>query len=507
MEALATTDDHGVEMRKISKRFGGIRALEEVSFTVRRGEVHALLGENGAGKSTLMKILSGAYQKDAGEIRLGGRPVEITNPHVSRALGIGIIYQELALAPDLTVAENIFLGDLPGLIRRGQLRTRAAALLRELGFDLDPAATVRDLPLAYQQVVEIAKAISRDVRVLILDEPTAVLAPQEARRLLKVVRDLSRRGVSVIYISHRLEEIFEVADAITVLKDGRTVGTVSPRETDVDGLINMMVGRRVTTLFPPARRTPGEVVLRVENLQRGEKVQGISFQVRAGEVLGVAGLVGSGRTETARAIFGADPRQGGTVSVAGRARTIRSPRDGVRAGIGLVPEDRKGQGVITSLSVRQNATMPVLGRFTNFCNVINRKREEAAVGDLIRRLVIKTRHMDAPVDTLSGGNQQKVALSKWFEADCRVILLDEPTRGVDVGAKAEIYRLVDELASRGLGVVLISSDLLEVIGMSDRILVMGRGRVAGELARPDFSETNIMRLALREIERDHQLVA
>ena len=502
-----TTTPYGVEMVGISKRFGGIHALDQVSFAVRRGEVHALLGENGAGKSTLMKILSGAYHRDAGEIRVNGRPMGVASPLASRELGIGIIYQELALAPDLSVAENIFLGDLGGFIRRGQLHDRSRALLNELGFDLDPGTRVRDLALAYQQVVEIAKAISRDVQVLILDEPTAVLAPPEARRLLELVKNLGRRGVSVIYISHRLEEIFEVADAITVLKDGRTVGTVSPREIDVDGLINLMVGRRVETMFPPARQTFGEPALRVEGLRSGAKVQDVSFQVRAGEVLGLAGLVGSGRTETARAIFGAEGRDGGSVIVNGRTPTIRSPRDAVRAGIGLVPEDRKGQGVVTALSVRQNATMPVLGRFTNRLGMINRQTERASVGALIQRLAIKTRDMDAPVDTLSGGNQQKVVLSKWFEAGCHVILFDEPTRGVDVGAKAEIYRLIDELARGGLGVLLISSDLLEVIGMSDRILVMSRGRIAGELARPDFSEANIMRLALRGIEPEHLAAA
>ena len=499
--------EYGVEMVDISKRFGGIRALESVSFAVRRGEVHALLGENGAGKSTLMKILSGAYRRDAGEIRVGGRTVEITDPHVSRALGISVIYQELALAPDLSVAENIFLGDLRGVINRRRLRERSRVLLQELGFDLDPDALVGDLPLAYQQVVEIAKAISRDVRVLVLDEPTAVLAPPEARRLLDIVRNLSRRGVSVIYISHRLEEIFEVANAITVLKDGRTVGTVSPAEVDMHQLIDMMVGRRVTTLFPQTSRRFADPVLRVEGLRSAPKVLDVSFEVRAGEILGVAGLVGSGRTEMARAIFGAERKQHGTVTLAGQPRNIRSPREGVRAGIGLVPEDRKGQGVVTSLSIRQNATMPVLGRLTGFLGIIKRREETRAVAGLIQRLAIKTKSMDAAVDTLSGGNQQKVVLSKWFEAGCRVIILDEPTRGVDVGAKAEIYRLIAELAAQGLGVLLISSDLLEVIGMSDRILVMSRGRIAGELARPEFSEANIMRLALLEIERNPAALA
>ena len=353
-----------------------------------------------------------------------------------------------------------------------------------------------DLPLAYQQVVEIAKAISHDVRVLVLDEPTAVLAPQDARRLLEIVRGLARKGVSLIYISHRLEEIFEVADAITVLKDGGTVGTVSPKEIDVHGLIDMMVGRRVTTLFPQTQRQIAEPILKVQNLRAAPKVLDCSFELRAGEILLLAGLVGSGRTEMARAIFGADRIQQGSVALDNQVRTIRSPRDGVRAGIGLVPEDRKGQGVVTSLSIRQNTTMTVLKRLTAWLGVIKRKVERDMVGRLIGRLAVKARDMDAPVDSLSGGNQQKVVLSKWFEAGCRVIILDEPTRGVDVGAKAEIYRLIDELAAQGLGILLISSDLLEVIGMSDRILVMSYGRIAGEIAKPDFSEANIMRYAL-----------
>ncbi len=494
MQEMAS--DYGVEMVGISKRFGGIHALNGVSFAVRPGEVHALLGENGAGKSTLMKILSGAYQRDAGEIRVGGKKVEISSPRISRELGISVIYQELVLAPHLNVAENIFLGELRGIVNRRRLRERSRELMCEVGFDIDPDTLVGALPLAYQQVVEIAKAISHDVRVLVLDEPTAVLAPQDARRLLEIVRGLARKGVSLIYISHRLEEIFEVADAITVLKDGRTVGTVSPKEIDVHQLIDMMVGRRVTTLFPQTQRQIAEPVLKVQNLRSDPKVLDASFELRAGEILGVAGLVGSGRTEMARAIFGADRLQQGSVTLDNQARTIRSPRDGVRAGIGLVPEDRKGQGVVTSLPIRQNTTMTVLKRLTAWLDVIKRKVERDMVSRLMSRLAVKARDMDAPVDSLSGGNQQKVVLSKWFEAGCRVIILDEPTRGVDVGAKAEIYRLINELAAQGLGILLISSDLLEVIGMSDRILVMSYGRIAGELAKPDFSEANIMRYAL-----------
>ncbi len=409
MEAVAPA--YGLEMLNISKRFGGIHAPEGASFAVRRGEVHALLGENGAGKSTLMKILSGAYQRDGGEIRIGGQKVEIASPHVSRELGISGIYQELALAPHLSVAENIFLGELGRIVNRRRLHERSRALLREIGFDLDPDALVGDLPVAYQQVVEIAKAISRDVRILVLDEPTAVLAPQDARRLLGIVRSLSQKRVSAIYSSHRLEEIFEVADTITVLKDGRTVATVAPAEIDVHRLIDLMVGRRVTTLFPQSQRQIADPVLRVESLRSSPKVFDVSFELRAGEVLGVAGLVGSGRTEMARAIFGVDRVEHGRVTLDDRLQSIRSPRGGGRAGIGLVPEDRKGQGVITSLSIRQSTTTPVLKRLTTWLGIIKRKAESDMVGRLIRRLAVKARDMDAAVDSLSSGNQQKVVLS------------------------------------------------------------------------------------------------
>ena len=498
--------DYAVEMLGISKSFGGIRALDHVSFAVKRGEVHALLGENGAGKSTLMKILSGAHRRDAGEIRVGDKEVEIGNPHVSRELGIGIIYQELVLAPDLSVAENIFLGDLPALIPWKRLQEDSQAILEKIGFDLDPKTRLGDLPVAYQQVVEIAKALSKDVKILILDEPTAVLAPPEVKSLLGLIKTLSSRGVSIIYISHRLEEIFEIADAITVLKDGRTIGTVSPKDINSEQLIDMMVGRHVTELFPGGKRKVGDVVLKVERLRFGKKVEEVSFEARAGEVLGIAGLIGSGRTETARAIFGAERKDGGTVTLNGRQPSIRSPRDAVREGIGLVPEDRKAQGIVISLPIRQNTTMPTLRRFLGPLGMIKKKAEEKMVQTLAKRLAIKMRSIEAPVSSLSGGNQQKVVLSKWFGAGCRVIIFDEPTRGVDVGAKAEIYGLVDELAAEGLAVVLISSDLVEVIGMSDRILVMSRGRIAGELKKPEFSEANIMRLALRGLQQDGKVM-
>jgi ribose transport system ATP-binding protein len=494
---VASAPAVGVEMIGISKVFGGIRALDDVSFSVRPGEVHALLGENGAGKSTLMKVLAGAHQATTGEIRIGGERVSIPSPHASRALGIGIIYQELALAPELSVAENIFLGELPGLVNRRRLQERAAALLHDLGFALDPAALVGSLPLAFQQAVEIAKAMSRQVRILILDEPTAVLAPPEVERLLNVVKTLSRRGVSVVYISHRLDEIFRIADAITVLKDGRTVGTYPTSGMDEHRLISLMVGRETSQLFPKLERTRGKELLRVEKLCAAGVVKDVSFTLHAGEVLGIAGLVGSGRTETARALFGADPADSGTVTVDGRRVSIRTPRQGVAAGIGLVPEDRKGQGLVLAMPIRQNVTLTTLKRFTNAFGVLRRGAERTEVDDVARRTTIRARDLGLPVSSLSGGNQQKVVLAKWLDAGCKIVILDEPTRGVDVGARSEIYGLIEQLAANGLGVIVISSDLLEVIGASDRILVMSGGRISGALERHEFSEARIMQLALR----------
>ena len=487
----------GFEMTGISKVFGGIRALDDVSFSVKAGEVHALVGENGAGKSTLMKILAGAHQATTGEIRVGGEPAVIPSPHASRALGIGIIYQELALAPELTVAENIFLGELPGFVNARALRARAAKLLDDLGFAIDPGAVVATLPLAFQQAVEIAKAMSRQVRILILDEPTAVLAPPEVERLLAVVQELSRRGVSVVYISHRLDEIFRIANQITVLKNGRTVGTYPVAGMNEARLISLMVGREATQLFPKVERTHGGELLRVEGLSASGLVKQVSFSLHQGEVLGIAGLVGSGRTEVARAIFGADRAETGTISMNGSRVVIRSPRQGVASGIGLVPEDRKGQGLVLAMPIRHNVTLTCLQRFTNWLGVVRRRVERASVDDVAKRTTIRARNLDLPVSSLSGGNQQKVVLAKWLDAGCKVVILDEPTRGVDVGARSEIYQLIENLAANGLGVIVISSDMLEVIGASDRILVMSGGRISGELAREEFSEARIMQLALR----------
>jgi len=487
------------EMRNINKSFGGVHALRDVSFDLRAGEVHALVGENGAGKSTLMRILAGACQKDAGVIRIQGRPVEIRHPSVARKLGIGIINQEFALAPDLSVAENIFLGDLSdgkGWISRQRLCRKAEALIRSVGFDIDPRLQVRDLSVAHQQVVEICKALSENLSVLILDEPTAVLSSRDVESLFETLAVLKQKGVAICYISHRLEEVFRIADRITVAKDGRIVGSVSPRETTPDAVISLMIGRSLTSMYPVRDYSGGPEVLRVQGLTCAGKVRNASFRVRSGEVLGIAGLVGSGRTELVRAIFGADPKDSGEIFLQGRPVRMRCPRDAVRHGLGLLPEDRKEHGVLLGLSVRQNLTLSNLKSVANRIGFLEVRKEKRIAGNLIGRLGIKVGSPEQAVSELSGGNQQKVALARWFHADCRAVILDEPTRGVDVGARMEIYRLIDELARKGLALIVISSDLLEIIGMCDRVMVMSQGRVAGFLEKSELSEENIMRLAM-----------
>ena len=490
----------GVELLNVSKSFRAVRALRNVSFNVRPGEIHSLVGENGAGKSTLMKILSGVHQMDHGTIKVDGKPVEIPNPRVGQQLGIGIIYQELALVPDLTVAENILIKRLSrrfGLIDWRDLNRRAGELLAETSFTrINPRSKIADLGVADRQIVEIAKGISENVKVLILDEPTAVLAPREVDHLFVVLGKLRDRGVGLVYISHRLDEIFRIADRITVLKDGAVVRTVLPSEIAPRDLIGLMIGRTIGTMFPARNCTVGEEVLRVEGLRTG-KINGVSFTVRAGEVFGISGLVGSGRTEVLRAIFGADPKEGGTVAVAGRRLTIESPRDAVRSGIALVPESRGDQGVILTMPIRHNITLPSIDRVSDALGIIRRRAETSLVESLVSRLRIRTRSIEGEVADLSGGNQQKVVLAKWLGANCKVLLLDEPTRGVDVGARVEIYGLINELAAAGVAIVVVSSDMTEVIGLCDRIGVMSHGTLTGVLEGREISEENIMLLAIK----------
>ena len=490
-------DRYRVRMEGIRKSFGGVKALNGVNLAVKPGEIHALVGENGAGKSTLMKILSGAYQKDEGSIEIDGVPVEIGSPRRGKELGVGIIYQEFELAGDLSVAENIFLNRLSsgGLIDWKRLYEKAEAVLHSLNFDINVKSRVQDLSVAYQQVVEIAKVLSQNAKILILDEPTAVLSPKETAALFETLNKLRGEGVSIIYISHRMEEIFQIADSITIMRDGEVTGTGRCDQMEMNQVIELMIGRKLSTMFPPRTVEIGEEILRVEELE-GEAFRRISFSVRRGEVLGISGLVGSGRSEIVRAIFGADRKKSGKVYLNGKEVTIRSPKDAVRLGIGLIPENRKEQGLVLEFAVKHNITMPNIRSVRGALGVIRQKQENRLAQSLVEKLTVKTDSIDTAVHQLSGGTQQKVVLAKWFNTDSQVIIFDEPTRGVDVGAKIEIYNLINEFAKRNLGVIIISSELNEIIGMCDRTIVIDNGEKKGELKKEELSELNIMKLAV-----------
>lgn len=470
-----------LQFRQIQKSFGAVRALRGVDFDLRAGEVHALLGENGAGKSTLIKVATGAHQPDSGTIELSGQRLERLDPALARRHGIACIYQQPALFPDLTVMENLGLRLEPaGAVRRIDWplrRQRALELLRRVGADLAPEAEVRSLSMPEQQLVEIACALGAGARVVIMDEPTASLTRREQERLFALVQSMRSDGVGVVYISHRLEEIFALADRVTVLRDGLSIGTHPVSGVDEAGLIRLMVGREVTHLYPPASASPGEVVLDVRGVSnRALGVSDVSFQVKAGEIFGLAGLVGAGRTELARVLFGLAPADRGDVHLAGHPVRLTSPRIAMAAGVAYVPEDRRRHGVVLELSVAQNITLAAGRRF--FPGGWLRLGVERRVAlDYIRALAIKTAGPDAPVGSLSGGNQQKVSVARWLATRPKVLILDEPTQGVDVGAKSEIHRLIRGFATEGLAVILISSDLPEVLGMSDRIGVMRGGRL------------------------------
>ncbi len=505
-EKQANTNEYQVVMQGISKHFGGVSALNEVDFSVKKGEIHALMGENGAGKSTLMKVLAGAHLKDDGKIFLDGKEVDITSPKSGHNHGISVIYQEFALAPDLTVAENIFIDNLGSgskIIKWKMLRNNAKKLLDELGFgNIKVNVKVGKLSVAYQQVVEICKAMSRKSSVLVLDEPTAVLASNEVSQLFKLLKQLRNTGVSIIYVSHRISEIFELCDRITVLKDGNYVDTVNVCETNEHELVTMMIGRELKELFPSRNVKIGEEVLRVEGISNGDRAQNISFSVRSGEVLGVSGLIGAGRTETMRAIFGADKKTGGLTYLLGEPVNIRTPRHAVRKGLGMLPEDRKAQGVLLDMSVKINSTLSSIRKYNRFLGWINKREEERVVKELVKELTVKTTSINAPVTSLSGGNQQKVALTKWLASGCRVLILDEPTRGVDVGAKVEIYKVINKLAKEGVAIIMISSEMPEIIGMSDRVIIMREGKLMGELKRDEINENDLIKLSMGVIIND-----
>jgi len=495
MVQAATVAQPLLQMKRIGKTFPGVRALEGVDLDVLPGEVHALIGENGAGKTTLIRVLGGIHQPDGGEIVLRGKPVHIPTPRRARELGIAIIHQELNQIGPLSVAENLFMGDEPRrwgwFVDWEALRGRARALLAGLGVDVDPRARVDQLGVAQRQTVEIARALSLNAEILVMDEPTAALTLEEVERLFGVIAGLRARGVAVIYVSHRLEEIFRIADRITVLRDGHYVGTYPTGEIDLDRLIQLMVGRKLTEKFPRAPAPQGPPRLEVRGLSAAAVFEGVSFAVHAGEILGIAGLIGSGKIEVANAIFGMIPLDRGVVFVEGKRARITSPADAIALRIGLVPEDRKTLGLILGMSVRDNITLASVGRLSA-CGFIRQKAERALVEQAMRRLDIRARGRDQMVRDLSGGNQQKVVVAKWLEAGARILLLCEPTRGIDVGAKIEMYRLMAELARGGAAVVMISSELPEVLGMSDRILVMHEGRITAEFTHADATQEKIM---------------
>ncbi|MGE9882756.1 sugar ABC transporter ATP-binding protein [Blautia obeum] len=488
-----------LEMRNITKHFGGVKALTDVSLKVEPGEIHALIGENGAGKSTLMKILSGAYQRDSGQIFIDGKEVKITNPKESKDLGVAIIYQEFMLAPDLTVAENIFIDRLSAgkvAINWKKLRADAKEQLEKLGFgDIDPNAKCGSLSVAYQQVVEICKCLTRNAKILVFDEPTAVLTFSEIRKLFEVINKLKDEGVSIIYISHRLEEIFELSQHITILKDGTYVDTVDTDKFDKQRLVNLMVGREMTDMYPERHAKIGDVVLKVEDLHAGKLVQGVSFEVRAGEVLGFNGLVGAGRTETMRAIFGADKKESGKVYYFGKEVNWKSPGEAIKAKFGYLPEDRKKQGLLLEQSIRMNTTLACLNKVAK-SGIINHSAEKKFVKETLASIQTKYGNTEDNANSLSGGNQQKVALAKWVAADCKCIVFDEPTRGVDVGAKTEIYKVMNTLAEQGVAVIMISSEMPEIIGMCDRVMVMRNGKISGEVQKDELTENTLIKFAM-----------
>lgn len=488
-----------LQMQHISKTFPGVVALDDVSFALRKSEVHILLGENGAGKSTLMKILSGAYQKTAGQILLNNQEVEIKNPKHAQDLGIGIIYQELNLVPQLSAAENIFLGRepmrLPGLIDRKTMEREAARLLNELGIAIEVRRPVRELSIAAQQMVEVAKAISLNARILIMDEPTSALTEREIQELFARIRQLKATGVSIVYISHRMEELFAIGDRVTVLRDGRNVGTYEIGEVTKAELIRLMANRELTNQFPKVRAARGDEALRVEHLNRDGVLKDISFTLHRGEVLGIAGLLGSGRTELARAIFGADKIDSGQIYLNGSLQRIHSPQQAINAGLGFLTEDRKTQGLVLALSVKDNVCLPNVGKFARL-GIVNGSEENRAAIRYVNDLRIKTPSIRQQVVNLSGGNQQKVVLGKWLCSQAEIFIFDEPTRGIDVGAKAEIYELINQLTAKGVAVLMISSELPEILGMSDRILVMHQGRINGEFAAEEATQEKILSCAL-----------
>ena len=490
-----------VKMEHISKTFPGVKALDDVSFYLNSGEVMALLGENGAGKSTLMKILSGVYTRDEGIIEVFGQSVqEQLTPKKAQELGIAIIHQELNMCGHLTVAENIFLGREAtrfGVLSQADMNKESKRILDDLKIDISPSTVISDLPVSKQQMVEIAKALSTNAKILIMDEPTSALTSKEIEELFRIIRQLKAQGKGIAYISHRLEELVHIVDRVMIMRDGKYILTSKFQDISMSEIISNMVGREIKEKFPRVECKRGQKLLEIKNLNAGRAVKDINFDVYAGEIVGIAGLMGAGRTETTRAIFGADPKQTGEIILNGKALKINRPFDSIRNGLVLAPEDRKKDGLCVRLSIRENIALPNLDIICSKLGIVNKKTENRIVKDAVKNFNIKLSNADADASSLSGGNQQKVVVSKWLARDSKVVIFDEPTRGIDVAAKVEIYNLMNQLKLQGIGVVFVSSEMPEILGISDRILVMCDGRITGEIETKTATQSEILELATR----------
>lgn len=489
-----------VSMKDICKSFPGVKALDHVQFELCSGEVMALLGENGAGKSTLMKILSGVYTRDEGSLTIFGKEYGDLTPKLAQEVGVAIIHQELNMCRHLSVAENIFLGreKKNGIVlANAEMEREAASILNELKIDLDPRQVVGELPVSKQQMVEIAKALSTNARILIMDEPTSALTAKEIDDLFRIIKELRAKGCGIVYISHRLEELQYIVDRVTIMRDGQYITSMDFKDTTMDQIIANMVGREIKEQFPRVSCPKGKKIFEVKNLNAGRMVRDINFSLYEGEIVGFAGLMGAGRTETTRAIFGVDPKDGGEIILDGKTLTITNPKDAIQAGIVLAPEDRKKDGLCTKLSIRHNIALPNLDIICNKLGVVNRKKESEMCSDAVKNLKIKTPDVEINAGNLSGGNQQKVVVGKWLARNSRVVIFDEPTRGIDVAAKVEIYNLMNELKKQGIAVMFVSSEMPEVMGISDRIIVMCDGRITGELDAKGVEQSEILTLATR----------
>ncbi len=501
-EGKSTQSNITLQMTDVSKRFGPVQALSDVSFTVRAGTVHALVGENGAGKSTLMKILSGVYKPDKGWIKINGKPYAFDKPEQALAAGVSMIYQELDLAEDLTVAENIFLGNepqgkMPFTVDYKAMVKKTAKLAKRLNFDINPTAVVENLSTGDCQIVEVLKALIRKASIIVMDEPTSSLSESGAERLFKVVRELREQGISIVYISHQLEEIVDLADDVTVLRDGRVVHSESVTKLDIPQIVRYMVGRELNEFFPSRDVTIGDICVRVENFSSAGNVHDVSFEIKSGEIVGMAGLVGAGRTEVARAIFGVDKKTSGKIFLEGKELKINSPADAIASNIAFLTEDRKRTGLCLQLPCSWNITLPNLVEI-GMKYFVNPAGESKIAADVAERIAIKWLGPQAPVDSLSGGNQQKVLIARWLLANSKFMIFDEPTRGIDVGAKKEVYTLLNQLAEQGKAILFVSSELPELFGIADRILIMRRGRLAGNLVTGEATQEEVMHLAAVE---------